>query len=179
MVYTDPPTFDPDLPLPAADLNVISDDIRALHAISQGLTFMGVKLKRTTDQSIPNSTDTDVTWLTEVFDYGGFWSTGATVTIPASAIPDGYTTVAMLIICRLKFASNGTGNRRVTILQNGSEVDTRTVGGLSGDPTSVDFSDVFTAASGDTVKVQAYQSSGGSLNLSSANLSLIRLGPAS
>lgn len=179
MSYTAPPTFVASDVLAAADLNILGDDIAYLYSVSQGLTLSGCKVKRTSDQSIPDSTDTDVTWVTEVFDYGSWWSTGATVTVPAGAIPSGYTTIAVMMIARLKFASNGTGVRRVTILQNGSTVETRTIGGLSGDPTTADLVEVFTVAAGDTIKVQAYQTSGGALNLSSASAILLRYAPAS
>ena len=178
MSYTTPPTFVSGDALTAAQLNILGDDIVYLKSISDGTTFSGVKLRRSTNQSIADSTDTDVTWLTEVEDFGGWWSSGATITVPAGAIPSGYTRIAIHFDVRLKYASSSTGNRRATILVNGSSVAQRTYGGLGGgDSTDVPVGIWTPVASGDTIKVQAYQTSGGSLNLTEANIDIYRIAP--
>jgi hypothetical protein len=179
MAYTTPPTFASGAALLAAELNVLGDDIVYLHGVSDGVTFSAVKVDRAGagSQSIPNSTATNVTWTNEVFDYGSWWSTGATITVPAGAIPAGFTTIALQIIALVRFVSNGTGGRKIIVNKNGSEEDSFAIGALSGDPTTVALTAFFTAVSGDAITVQVFQNSGGALNMDVARISVVRFLP--
>lgn len=178
MPYTAPPTFVDGDDLPAADLNVLSDDIEYLEAISQGLTASGVQVTRSSSQSISSSTDTYVSFESEQFDYGGWWSSGATITVPAGAIPAGFTTIIIQIAVNAKFASNGTGYRRVEVHKNGSSVGGWQVSALSGDVTDLVLPEWTTVAAGDTIKLNVYQNSGSALNLAQARMTVMRTAPA-
>lgn len=56
------------------------DKIRASDVIDR----CGVRLRRVANQSVNNTTSTDISWDTEDEDTDGFWSAGTTVTIPPS-----------------------------------------------------------------------------------------------
>lgn len=176
MAYTTPPTFVASDVLTAADLNVLSDDIIALHEVGEGVTFYGVKLSKTS-QSISDSAYTNINWATEVYDYGSWWSSGVYATVPAGAIPAGYTTIACHVIANVRWAANGTGSRRVSLQVNGSEVAYSSLSGLAGDTLGMVINDYVHVVSGDQIKIQVYQSSGGSLTLDYAYLTIVRHGP--
>lgn len=176
MSYTPPPTFEPGDPLAAAELNILSDDIAYLAAGLAGTTFSGVKLSRSANQSIPDSTDTAISWSSEVYDLGSWWSSGETITVPAGAIPEGGSQIACLVIAAATFATNGTGSRRLRIDVGGDVVASWPVSALSGDQTSLVLSDVVVVEAADDIEILAYQSSGGALNVTEARLTIVRLG---
>lgn len=67
----------------------------------------------------------------------------------------------------LAFAANGTGVRKARILQNGSSV-ARSVGvtaAFAADQAIAHTSTIVKCACGDTIRIEAYQNSGGALNL--------------
>lgn len=179
MAWTTPPTFTAGTVLTAANLNILSDDLSYLKGITDGVALSGVQLRRAASQSISNDTDTNFSWDTESLDYGGWWSSGTAATVPAGAIPSGFTTIAVLVLASAKFASNGTGKRRIKILKNGSTTGSWTIGAVSGDVTDVVLSDVFTVAAGDTIALAAYQNSGSSLNATEGAITILRYAPAS
>jgi hypothetical protein len=178
MAYVTPPTFLGGDPLAADELNTLGDDIVYLYGVSRGVTFSGVQLNRTSSQSLATGTDTDITWQAEPFDYGGWWASGATITVPAGAIPDGFTTIALLVFARLQYDADATGNRRVVVLKNGTAFGRRTLNGLGGgDATDVSIQEVVTAAAGDAITVQGYQTAGHSLNVTAADVTVLRYAP--
>lgn len=174
MPYTSPPTFVASDPLAADELNILSEDIEYLYGISQGLTFSGCTLRRAASQSIANNTDVDISFDTETYDYGGWYTSGTTVTVPAGAIPAGYTSIAVDIYAAIKYATDGTGKRRVQIEVNGSSVKSWTIGALSSDVTDVQVSGTFVVEAADTITLVGLQTSGGSLNATEGALSVIR-----
>lgn len=177
---TVPPTFNAGDILEADQLNQLGEGIVELQAVTEGVTFSGTKLNRTSNQSTTSGADETVTWTTEVFDYGGWWTSGTDIVVPSGAIPGSFSTIAVLILARVKFASNSTGNRRIQLQVNGSSIGSRTVGGLSGgDPTDVQIQAVQVVAAADVITVVGYQSSGGALDISEANVSVLRYAPAS
>jgi hypothetical protein len=178
MPYTAPPTFVDGDDLPAADLNVLSDDIEYLYGVSQGLTASGVQVRRTSNQAISSGSHAYISFESEQFDYGGWWSSGTTITVPAGAIPAGFSTVLVQFAVNAKFAANGTGIRRVEVHKNGTSVGGWQTSALSGDSTDLTYSDWTTVAAGDTIKLDAYQTSGGSLNVVEAQLTVMRTAPA-
>lgn len=178
MAYTTPPTFSSGATLTAAQLNILGDDIAYLKAIADGVSLSGFQLNRTSNQSINDSSATLISWTTEVFDFGGWWSTGTTATTPAGAIPAGYTTVGLLVFGRLQYAANGTGVRRIRTFANGTSFGSRTVGAPTGDVTDVQISEFTTVSSGHTLTVEAYQTSGGALNCVESNVTMLRYAPA-
>jgi hypothetical protein len=171
MAYVTPPTFVPSDPLAADDLNTLGDDIGYLKAITDGVGFSGVQLRRTSTQSILDTTWTAITWQTESggFDYGSWWSSGTNIVVPAGAIPSGFTTIACQVLTSTNFSSNGTGTRFIRILVNGSETEKRSVTAISGDVTYIPAQDFIVVAAGDVITVEVYQSSGSTLTISGSN----------
>lgn len=164
--------------LTSADMKTyLTDNIEFLYGQTQGLVFSGFKINRTSDQTIATATDTTVVWQNEDLDVGGWWSSGGTVTTPAAAIPSGYGTVAIAVMCSLRYASNGTGGRAVHLLRNGSSVDNTYVGAASDTFTSVDLVTFTLAQAGQTFTVETRQTSGGNLALDVAKLRVYRIGP--
>ena len=178
MPYTTPPTFNPGDPLAAADLNILGDDIEYLKGITDGVSLSAVKVRRSANQSIGNSTDVEISFDTEVLDLGGWWTSGTDIIVPAGAIPAGFTTVGVIILLAIKFATNGTGKRQARVLLNGSSVDFWLVPALDDGNTSIFISTFTTVEAGDVITLEAWQSSGGSLNVTEAHVSVLRFGVA-
>jgi hypothetical protein len=178
VTYTTPPTFVADEILAAADLNILGDDIVYLKGISDGVAFSGCQITRVAATSIATSTDSPITWSSETFDYGGWWSSGTNVVVPAGAIPAGYTSIAVLVIARTRFASNGTGNRKISVKKNGSSFGNPHTSALSGDATPMDVTELEVVEAGDIITFEVWQSSGGALDVSQTQLTVVRFAPA-
>lgn len=164
--------------LTASDMTTyLTNNIEFLYGAVQGLTFSAVQVRRAASQSIPDTSATNVSFDTENLDYGGWWSSGTNIVTPAGAIPSGYTTVAVLVIASLKYAANGTGWRRIRVLKNGTSFASWTLSGITGETTDVLVTDVTTTAAADIFRLEAYQTSGGSLNITEAALTVIRQAP--
>lgn len=178
---TTPPTFVAGDPLAAADLNLLGDGIVELQGVTEGVPFSGFQIDRAGagSQSIPNTTNTDVTFTHEILDIGGWWSSGISAAVPAGAIPSGFTVIAVHYIALVRFVSNGTGSRKIIVVQNGSEVNSYALSALSGETTTVPLNGYATCEAGDTFGVQVYQSSGGALNMDVARLTIVRHAPVS
>jgi hypothetical protein len=126
-------------------------------------SFVGVSLVKSAVQAVANATDTAITWNTEDYDTDGFHSTVTNtdrITIPTGK--GGY----YLVEARVSFAGNATGVRSVTMRKNGS---TSVIGvdmnnqSASASAVCVLSRVIFTAAA-DYFHLNAYQTSGGSLN---------------
>ncbi len=180
MSWTTPPTFSPSDVLAAADLDLISDDLNYLKGVTDSLASSAVKVNRTSSQSIPDSTATAIVWNNQIGDLGGWWSSGANITMP-SDYPAGITTYLVVAHLIIKFATSSAGvQREVQTLLNGSAVDTITFEPVSGNPTVVPFtSTFFEVAEGDVITVEVTQDSGGALNVTGAVITAIRLFPSS
>lgn len=180
MSYTTPPTFVAADILTAADLNILTDDIIDLDGRVTSQAFSGIHLTRSSDLSTADNTSTDVPWSTDPIDIDGWWSTGATVTVPAAAVPDGATTIAIRIDMEARFASNSTGVRTVRALVNGSVAGiAASTGAVNGDTTLIEHWTAAIVAAGDTIKMQVVQSSGGTLAAQHMQMLVTRLGTAS
>jgi hypothetical protein len=177
MAYTTPPTFVSGDPLTAAQLNVLTDDIVYLAGIAAGVTFSGTQVSRAADQSIADGVAEYISFSAESFDYGGWWSTGTTVTVPAGAIPAGFTTIALLVFGRIRYDDDATGHRRIALHKNGSAFGSKTVDGTAGEVTDLDISDVVTVVAGDTIKLEAYQTAGHSLHAHDVQMTVVRYAP--
>ena len=178
MTWTSPKTWGSEI-LTSSDMNTyIRDNELYLYGVAQGTTFSAVQLRRAANQSITNATETPISFDTENLDFGGWYSSGTNVVTPAGAIPSGYTTVGVLLVGSIKYATNATGQRKVILQKNGTEINSLIASGLSGDVTIVQMTEITTVASGDTLTLLAYQSSGGSLNVTEARYSVLRVGPA-
>lgn len=165
--------------LTAAEMNTyLRDNMEYVKGVLDGLTGNGIQLRRTSNQSIPNSSATLVTLQAVSFElHSDWWSSGTDVTVPVDAIPAGFTNVLLLVNARLRYATNGTGSRRVRVLLNGTAFGSKTVDAFSGDDTDIEMNEYVVAVAGDVVTMEAYQTSGGSLDLEVGNLTVIRLFP--
>lgn len=176
MSWTTPPTFVSGDVLDAADLNILSDDLLYLYDVISGTTFMGVSLLRATSQSISTATYTLLSWSAATLDVGGWWASGTDITVPSAAIPSGFTTIALRIDAVIRFNANGVGSRQLVILQNGTGVAIQTASALTGDTTTVSVFAVISAAVGDVIQIQGYQSSGSTLGTADMQAAVTRLG---
>jgi hypothetical protein len=179
MAYVDPGSFSDGSDLTGAEMNVLADDVRYLKAAADGTAFAGVSVLRSTTQSIPTATYTDVSWGSSPIDIGAAWSSGASITVPAAWIPSGATSAYLEIQATARFDTSGTGSRGISVTQNGSTVEVPFfTSGLPSDTTPVAVLVWATVASGDVIKVQVYQSSGGALNVNQATAHVKRIGYA-
>lgn len=181
MAYTEPPTFVSSTVLTAADQNILSEDIRYLKGQTDAAAASAVKLNRTSAQSIPNDTWTEVTWNNELMDIGGWWSSGTDIIAPSDH-PAGVTTYFVDIPVVAVFATNATGSRGVRILLDGSVIEGNqySIGAPSADPASMSFNmSLSEVAEAGVITMEVYQSSGGALNLSGCVITCMRLFPSS
>ncbi len=131
-------------------------------------SFVGCMLRKTdSTQSIANGTYTAVTFDSEVLDTDGFHSNvtnNARITIPTGKGGK------YLITVGLHYAQNATATRRVLVTLNG-DVSTGTVicdqrtGGFSAAPSEAIWSGTYALSAGDYIQTNAYQDSGGALNI--------------
>jgi hypothetical protein len=132
-------------------------------APAAGGSFAGVRVKKSTSQSIPNATETVLTFDTETFDTDGFHDNSTNsgrLTVPVGKA--GYYSIYFCI----QWDVNATGDREVSLYING------TATGLcgsnqAGDATLYIFNNgttTFYLAEGDYVQLTGYQDRGGALN---------------
>lgn len=156
MAYQTPPTAIAGQPLTAANWNATIRD--SMEDLAKPLRC---KVRRTTTQSVPNVTATEVIWTAEDYDIGNFWVPGtpSKLTVPSGG---GGT---YLIIFHCNFSVNATGVRHFTIRHNGIDVATMNDIGngtwIVGGTMSVEV----IAVAGDTFSAVGYQNSGAALNL--------------
>lgn len=180
MAWTDPFTATNGTPYTASQWNQYGrDNLNYLKGIADGVTASGVQLNHDSSvQVISDATATNVSFQNESFDYGGWWSSGTTITVPAGAIPAGFTSILLLVVCRARWETSATGNRRIRPLLNGTLFGSHTIGGITGDPTDQTITEFVLAEAGDTIQMEVYQSSGGALDLEVGNISVLRFAPA-
>lgn len=123
---------------------------------------------RTTSQSIPNSSATAVTFDSEEFDNAAWFTpSSTTITVPE----DGVVTVAGTFT----YATNVTGTRGIQVQKNASGVDGVYVPATSSTTNlPVAYANSFLCVAGDTFTFNAFQSSGGALNLIAARITFKR-----
>lgn len=120
------------------------------------------RIRNTANISVPNATDTALTFNSERVDVGGMHSTGSNtsrITVPASE--GGF----YLMGGGVQVASNATGHRQVGIRLNGSTflVASRVAAATSG-ATVMAVSTGYQLAAGDYLELVVTQDSGGALN---------------
>jgi len=126
-------------------------------------TARGCSLYRTADQSIANSTATNISWDIELYDTDAYHDNSVNptrITIP-SGLGGKY-----LISTTIPYAANGTGQRVGYIQINGSLAYLTAQGDLSATiGTFVDY--VYTASltAGDYIEIQTFQDSTAALNV--------------
>lgn len=171
MAWTTPPTFTPATTGTAADMNIIRDDLNYLKGQTDQAVLSGCLVGRTTNQSLTTATETEINWDAETFDHGGWITvTSGSVTVPASAIPTGYTTVAVDLRAAVNFAVNSTGYRKARINVNGATVIAVPIDANASTTSTIALSAMAVVEAGDVINLEAYQTSGGALNVGSGFL---------
>jgi len=163
--------------LTAAELNTyLRDNMEYVKGRLDGLELSGVTVSRGSAQSIPNSTETVVSWTAIRVEVNDWWTSGTNVVVPVGTVPGSATAVGCLVFGTVTFTANATGSRRIGVYKNGTVVREKTLSALTGEATEVEVIFFETMDDGDIFTVQAWQSSGGALN-ATAIFSAIRLGP--
>lgn len=180
MAYTDPPDFTAGDPLAADELDVLSEDIRFLYARSEGTTWSAVQAYRSSNQAIADSTEEAVIFNIESFDAGGWFDGNDTkIIVPASAIPDGATVIAVEVDAEIEWDSDNAGVRRAIIHVNGASAGSRTIDAMAGGGTPVTINRKLTVEAADEIELIGYQTSGSGLNVTFGFISVTRLGVVS
>ena len=135
-------------------------------------TPVGAELQRSTNQSINSATDTVVTFPTRISDDGSL-TTGGTPWNRLIVQTSGWH----LMTANLRWEASGGGFRAIWFLKNGS-LTTGPVGSAGNATTVTDVAisacwQSYLAAS-DYIQVNAYQDSGGALNVTGATFSMVR-----
>lgn len=125
-------------------------------------TVQGCSVTRSTNQTLTAGTTTDVTYTTETYDNGGFWASGATVTIPSG--------LGGLYSISYAYDTSVTSLNNVRLDINGSDRFSAPAAGEAGSGSLI-----LPLAAGDVVKLQLVNS-GGAGNVESAELHVYRLG---
>ena len=134
-------------------------------APASGTTFVGCQLYRTTNQTISNSSQTNIAWDAEPLDTNGFHdnSTNNTrITIPSGK--DGKYLINVLV----KWDLNTSGRRNLLLQKNGS---TMTTADWLWNPSTVEgyvmctVSFISSAVATDYFEVRVNQNSGGNLDV--------------
>jgi len=134
-------------------------------AASGGSTFVGVRLTKSANQSISNSTATAISFNGETYDTDGFHdnSTNNTrITIPSGK--DGY----YLIYGNIGWGINATGRREFSLRKNTSTtLSDGGTGPTSGAYVSNIFSIVLNLAAADYIELFGFQTTGGAFDVES------------
>ena len=131
-----------------------------------GSSFVGAGCMKNSNQSIPDSTFTAITFAVESFDTSGIHDTSTNTdrfTVPSGKA--GY----WLFNGNINWASNASGYRQIAAVKNGTltgsepNPGTSAVGNILAQPLSA----IFYLAVADYISFYAFQNSGGSLNVDS------------
>ena len=130
-------------------------------------SFSGALCKKSTSQTISNSTLTAVTWNSEVYDTDSIHSTVTNTdrfTIPAGK--GGYWYISVF----LNWNNMTTGTRRIYINKNGSEQLTARNDAATTQNWDMTANGVISCAAADYLSVDVFQTSGGNLDIWGDNL---------
>lgn len=146
-------------------------DIQNLGANSQVLGSRTLLARRGAAQSTTTAVATVIDWDTLLEDTSGIWPDAAGV----FTIPTGRGIRRVRITTTVMWDANATGIRQARILKGASVIAQTNVNAIAGGAvTAVNLSIVVTVVAGDTLSIDALQSSGGALNVSGSftNLSI-------
>ncbi len=142
--------------------NLLIVDERALFPLV-GNSFRGALVRKAIDQSINDSTTTNITFDTEEIDTDGFHDNA--VNNHLFTIPTGIAIVRLF--AQIVFDANATGFRRCLILGPSSKYNISNQNNLGAiENVAINFmSKPFLVSSGNTFLCSGYQNSGGALNV--------------
>ena len=129
-------------------------------------TFAGVRVYKSSAQSISNSTVTDLTFDSETFDTDAFHSTSSNtdrLTVPAGKAGK------YLVIAKMSFNGGVNGIRQVFIYKNTTEIEVLTWQNTSNSNADMCLSTIVDLAVADYVKMVCWQNNGGALNANSGS----------
>lgn len=132
-------------------------------------------------QSIADNTATSAQFTTEDYDYGGWGLTvsNTTATVPAGAIPSGYTTILVDVGAFVEFANDADGRRIIALHKNGSQIAAAQWNPENNVSTSMTVNRTIKAVAGDTFTVQVLHVAGAALDINAGRAFWIaRRGPA-
>lgn len=137
--------------------------------IATGTTAAGCYLQKSAAQTISNTTFTSLTWDTETIDTDAFHSTVTNtdrITIPAGKGGK------YLVHCMIIFAFNATNTRQLEIKKNGTTVSNNIGGASHSNNAPVFCTTILDLVAGDYITAEAWQNSGGNLNVQGNNLAI-------
>jgi len=153
------PTFGTNAPVPSSKLSQLADLANFAANPPAGIFL------RTATQSLTTGLASSISWDTTIFDPGVMLSGGTNV-LPGSGL---YQISGWVAI-----APNATGIRVLELTQNGSIVLSTATSAPSAGDGRLTLSSLFLCVDGDAFALQAFQSSGISLNVTAARLTLAR-----
>lgn len=121
---------------------------------------VGCSLYRTSVQSIPNSTETAISWDGETYDPFGMHEGVTNPSRMTVAVPGRY-----LVVVVAKFATNASGDRSLRLFKNGAIVTYVTDRANSAGSSYKSFTYVLELAASDYIEIYAHQTSGTALDL--------------
>jgi len=115
-----------------------------------------------TTQSLADMTWTELNWNVNTYDTSGLHSTTTTTNTIFVKAPGWYRLTALI-----NFAANSTGQRQIRFVRNGVTVDRSTAVGFgNASADTVIVSNIIQyAEAGDSIRIEAFQGSGGALNV--------------
>lgn len=129
---------------------------------ASGSTFVGAKAYGTTNQTISNFTVTAITWNNENFDTDSMHSTSTNTS--RLTIPTGKTGYWQ-ITASLGYDASAAGVRQIRLSKNGSFVNNEQVEATSSYGNTMGFSNILNLTAGDYIELEAFQTSGGNLDV--------------
>lgn len=166
MAWTAPATFT-NVMLTAAVLNAQdSANLAALRNANDAY----VKLFLDSNPSIPNNTNTKVSWTDAAFNIGGIWSVGNPTRLVAPV------TGKYRVYINLEWRSNSAALRNCSLLRNSPalQIDLQSQGAAGGKSNLSCQVDVLITAT-NYVELQVFQSSGGALTLHGGSIDRTRI----
>jgi len=143
------------------NLNQLSRRVANLEALETPLTNISTRAFDSSNTSIAHNTTTILTFNSEKWDTAGMHSTAAN-TSRLTAIYAGLYDIK----ANVRWAANGTGTRRTSIIRNGTGAIARQENGAkTGAGMRQIASTQWQMSTGDYVEVEVYQDSGGALNI--------------
>lgn len=128
-------------------------------------------LTKSGTQAVAHNTDTNVTWETETLDPAGLHTgTSDQIVIKSGGF---YEIVANVEIQGFAAGTTNTVFSRININKNGTAIKFATMPTLVSQPTQMCLVTREELSNGDIIRLQAYQNSGGSLNVSAGTLTQI------
>ena len=128
-------------------------------APASGTTFVGAYATKTAAQSIPNNTDTIITWNAERFDTDAFHDNSTNTS--RMTIPSGKG--GKYLVLGSAYYVTGSGYRELHVLKNGNIVN-YFYGVINTDYEFLTISTIVECIAGDYLELRGYQNSGGALN---------------